>query len=630
MKTQQNASVQENEERENGEKGHSWLKIPVEQELYQPPRAGVILLQVLIGIFFFLLVIRFWYLQMHKGEFFARQAIENRMRQEYVLAPRGRILDLHDRILTDNRTTYGLFLIREDCLDLPATLAQISAWSQMPLSRVIERYQQDRIKIKPYEPLLMVPDINFDLVARIEAEIHAWPGLKIVVRTKRSYPERELFSHILGYVAEVNEQEMEKDPQLAMGDLMGKQGLELQMEKRLRGSKGLYEVEVDAHARVMGRRMRDEPKGGHDLKLALDRDLQQACWDALQGEDGCVVVMEPESGKVRALVTSPAYDNNLFAEGISHKDWEELRSNRSFPLQNRAIQSTYPPGSVWKLMMAALILESGVSAKETVFCPGYAKLGKQIFRCWKHSGHGSLNLEQALIHSCDVYFYLMAEKLGIDRIESFAKSCGFGKPTGIDLPHERSGLVPSKKWKQRRFGRSWLRGDTFNVSIGQGSTLVTPVQMANYVCAILNCGKLLEHAPREVMGTLPCRPERSNLLKMPCTERLLWAQPGSSAARMRRWEERPVLPRLSNCVWQPIDASGTRKCKRPCETMPGLLPGAEKTAKPTLSWSWWNMAVADLPLPVLSPRRCMSIFLVLSVGSQHPKSRSQDHGYAPF
>ncbi|MBO4334857.1 MAG: penicillin-binding protein 2 [Desulfovibrio sp.] len=519
MKTQQkNAPGQENEERENGEQGRSWLKIPVEQEHYQPPRAGVILLQVLIGIFFFLVVIRFWYLQMHKGDFFARQAIENRMRQEYVLAPRGRILDLHDRILTDNRTTYGLFLIREDCLDLPATLAQISAWSQTPLAKIIEKYQQDRIKIKPYEPLLMVPDLNFDLVARIEAEIHAWPGLKIIVRTKRSYPERELFSHILGYVAEVNEQEMEKDPELAMGDLMGKQGLELKMEKRLRGSKGLYEVEVDAHARVMGRSMRDEPKGGRDLTLALDRDLQQACWDALQGEDGCVVVMEPDSGKVRALVTSPAYDNNLFAEGISHKDWEELRGNRSFPLQNRAIQSTYPPGSVWKLMMAALILESGISSRETVFCPGYAKLGKQIFRCWKHSGHGSLNLEQALIHSCDVYFYLMAEKLGIDRIESFAKSCGFGKPTGIDLPHERSGLVPSKKWKQKRFGRSWVRGDTFNVSIGQGSTLVTPVQMANYVCALLNGGKLLkpqllEQAPREVVATLPCRPETLEFIK---------------------------------------------------------------------------------------------------------------------
>ena len=491
------------------EQGHSWLKIPVEQEHYQPPRAGVFFLQVLIGVFFFVVVIRFWYLQIHRGEFFAKQAIENRMRQERVLAPRGRILDVHDRVLTDNRTAYGLSLVREDCADIPATLAQISAWSGIPLSKVIDKYQQDRFKIKPYEPLLMITDINFDLVARIEAEIHAWPGLKIVVRTKRSYPERELFSHILGYVAEVNEQEMEKDQQLAMGDLVGKQGLELEMEKRLRGSKGLYEVEVDAHARVMGKAMRDEPQGGHDLKLSLDRDLQQAAWDALQDESGCVVVMEPYSGKVRALVTSPAYDNNLFAGGISHKDWELLRTDKTFPLQNRAIQSVYPPGSVWKLLMAALFLESGVNPKESVYCPGYAKLGKQIFRCWKHSGHGSLNLEQALIHSCDVYFYLMAERLGIDKLEKFAKACGFGKPTGIDLPHERSGLVPSKQWKNKRFGKAWVRGDTFNVSIGQGYTLVTPVQIAMYVSALLNGGKmlkpqLLENEEPTQMGTLPC------------------------------------------------------------------------------------------------------------------------------
>ncbi|MCR4666117.1 MAG: penicillin-binding protein 2 [Desulfovibrio sp.] len=488
------------------------MKIPVEQEHYQPPRFGVVLLQVMVGIFFFVVVIRFWYLQVHRGDFFARQAIENRMRQERVLAPRGRILDVHDHILADNRTAYGLYLVREDCYDIPATLAQISAWSGVPLAKVIEKYQQDRFKIKPYEPLLMITDINFDLVARIEGEIHAWPGLKIDVRTKRSYPERELFSHILGYVAEVNEQEMEKDPQLAMGDLVGKQGLELEMEKRLRGSKGLYEVEVDAHARVMGRSMSEEPQGGHDLQLALDRDLQEAAWEALQDKSGCVIVMEPDTGKVRALVTTPAYDNNLFARGISHKDWEMLRNDKTFPLQNRAIQSVYPPGSVWKLLMAALFLEHGVNPRETVFCPGYAKLGKQIFRCWKHSGHGSLNLEQALIHSCDVYFYLMAERLGIDNLEKFAKACGFGRPTGIDLPHERSGLVPSKQWKRKRFGKPWLRGDTFNVSIGQGFTLVTPVQIAVYVSALLNGGsllkpQLLEKDDRVVMGTLPCSKE---------------------------------------------------------------------------------------------------------------------------
>ena len=493
----------------DGQEGkHSWLNIHVEQEHYQPPRGGMILLQVLIGVLFFVVVIRFWYLQIHRGEVFAKQAIENRMRQEYILAPRGRILDLHERILTDNRTAYGLSLVREDCPDIPATLAQISLWSGIPLPKVWEKYDQDRARIKPYEPLLMITDINFELVARIEAELHAWPGLEIVVRTKRSYPERELFSHILGYVAEVNAQEMEKDPLLAMGDLVGKQGLELEMEKRLRGNKGLYAVEVDAHARIMSKTMQDEPRGGHDLRLSLDRDLQQACWDALQGESGCVVVMEPKNGKIRALVTSPAYDNNLFAEGISHRDWEQLRTNKHFPLQNRAIQSVYPPGSVWKLLMAACFLENGVDLNARVFCPGYAKLGKQIFRCWKHSGHGSLNMEEALIHSCDVYFYIMAERLGIDKIESFAKKCGFGSPTGVDLPHERSGLVPSKAWKQRRFGKVWVRGDTFNASIGQGFVLVTPVQIANYVAALLNNGEilkpsLLEHEPKVVLRKLP-------------------------------------------------------------------------------------------------------------------------------
>ena len=493
-------------------KAPSWLKIPVEQEQYQPPRGGVIFLQVLIGVFFFVIVIRFWYLQMHKGEYFARQAIENRMRQEYILAPRGRILDLHDNILADNRTAYGLTLVREDCQDLPSTLAQISEWSGQPLAKVQEKYAQDRIKIKPYEPILMIQDINFALVSRIESEIHAWPGLKIVVLTKRSYPERELFSHILGYVAEVNEQEMRKDPQLAMGDLVGKQGLELEMEKRLRGSKGLYEVEVDAHAKVMGKSMRDEPHGGRDLKLTLDRDLQEACWEALGTATGSIVVMEPETGKVRALVTTPAYDNNLFAEGISRKDWQELRNNTNFPMQNRAIQSIYPPGSVWKLLMAAMLLESGVGVHESVYCPGYARLGKQIFRCWKHSGHGSMDLEHALIHSCDVYFYIMAERMGIDRLEKFAKQCGFGQPTGIDLPHERSGLVPSKAWKQRRFGKQWVRGDTYNSSIGQGFTLVTPIQIANYVSSLLNGGKmlkpqLLEKESVESRGNLPCKRE---------------------------------------------------------------------------------------------------------------------------
>ncbi len=490
----------------------SWLKIQVESESYQPPRGGVILLQVLVGLMFFVLVTRFWYLQVHCGAEFTRQAQENRLRIERIFAPRGRILDDKGKVLADNRTAYGLSIVREDCRDIPATLAQISAWSGIPLPQIWEKFRQDRFKVKPFEPLLLITDIEFDLVARIASEIHAWPGLEIVVRTKRSYPERDLFAHVLGYVAEANEQEMAADSALAMGDLVGKQGLELKLEKQLRGRKGLYDVEVDAHARVLGKTLREEPRGGHELRLSLDIGLQKAAWDALNGEAGCVVVMEPHSGKLRALVTSPAYDNNLFAAGISQRDWDALRTNSRFPLQNRVIQSVYPPGSVWKLVMATMLLERGVSPHDSVFCPGQVKLGNQIFRCWRRGGHGSQNLVYSLINSCDVYYYLMGERMGIDKIEEFAKACGFGRPTGIDLPHEKSGLVPSKDWKRRRFGRPWARGETYNISIGQGYTLVTPVQVAVFVSALLNGGdllkpQLLDDAPREVRGKVPARPQ---------------------------------------------------------------------------------------------------------------------------
>lgn len=490
----------------------AWLKVQVDNEGYEAPRGGIIFLQVLVGFFFFVFVVRFWYLQVHRGPEFARQAQENRLRQELIFAPRGRILDVNEKVLADNRIAYGLSLTREDCRDLPATLAQISAWFDMPLAHVREKYNADRVKVKAFEPLLMVTDIDFPLVAKIESELHAWPGLEIVVRTKRNYPENDLFAHVLGYVGEANEREMEADSALALGDLIGKAGLEYNLEKSLRGNKGLYDVEVDAHARVLGKTLRGEPKGGREARLAIDSELQRAAWDALDGEAGCVVVMEADTGKLRALVTAPAYDNNLFAGGISKRDWEDLRTNKRSPLQNRVIQSMYPPGSVWKLVMSAMLLERGVNPRDTVHCPGYARVGRQIFRCWKRSGHGSVNMESSLIHSCDVYYYIMADRMGIDRIEQFAKACGFGAPTGIDLPHEKGGLVPSREWKKKRFKRPWARGDTFNVSIGQGAVLVTPVQMAVYMSALLNGGnvykpRLLDDDEPEVRRVLPCSPK---------------------------------------------------------------------------------------------------------------------------
>lgn len=461
-------------------------------EAYQPPRRGVILLELLILAFFVVFTSRFWILQVHQGADFAIQAQNNHWREEKVSAPRGRIFDVNSNVLADNRTTFGLSLIRDDVRDLTATLARVSVWTGLPLEQIEERYRQSRFKVKSFEPLLLAQDLDFALMARIESELYAWPGLEIVVLTRRSYPEKDLFAHILGYVAEANERELDKDEDLAMGDLVGKAGLELTMEKRLRGTKGLYDIEVDASGHMIDRILREEPIGGTNMHLAIDRDLQKACWDALGSQAGSIVVMEPDSGKVRAMVTAPAYDNNLFAKGISHRDWDALRTSPRFPLQNRSIQSVYPPGSVWKLVMAGCLIEKGISPNESVNCPGYAKLGNQIFRCWKHSGHGRQNLEQALFNSCDVYFYVMAERIGINAIEAFARASGFGSRTGIDLPHEKSGLVPSRDWKKRRHKISWTRGDTYNTSIGQGYTLITPIQIAVYVSGLLNGGDILK------------------------------------------------------------------------------------------------------------------------------------------
>ncbi len=470
----------------------SRIRVSKDNETYQPPRAGLFLLEFLILLFLCVFTARFYYLQILHGEEFAVQAQNNHWRVENLPAPRGRILDQRGRILADNRTTFGLSMVRDDVRDLAATLAQVSVWTGVPLEKVEERYRQTRLKVKSFEPLLLASDLDFDLVARIESELYLWPGLEIMILTRRNYPEKELFSHILGYVAEANEKEIDEDEGLAMGDNVGRSGIELTMEKRLRGSKSTVDIEVDASGHMVSRILREEPHKGRDLTLAIDRDIQQACWEALGTQAGSIIVMEPDTGKLRALVTAPAYDNNLFAGGISHRDWNALRTSPHFPLQNRVIQSAYPPGSVWKLVMAACFLKNGVSPQTSVFCSGATKLGNQIFRCWKHSGHGSQNLETALVNSCDVYFYLIAEKIGINKIEAFARECGFGEPTGIDLPGERSGLVPSRDWKKKRHKRAWTRGDTFNTSIGQGYTLTTPLQMAVYVSALLNGGEVLK------------------------------------------------------------------------------------------------------------------------------------------
>lgn len=491
--------------------------IEITTEGYQPPRLGIFLLNGLVAFFFLLFVLRFWYLQILHGEEYADKAHANRTRQERVYATRGIILDLQGNFLAENRPAYVLTLIREDCPDIPSTLAQVSRWTGAPLPQIQAKFRADATRVKSFQPQIVATDIPFERVGFIEQELFQWPGLSVDTRQRRFYPQVEHFAHILGYVSDASEKELKADEKLSLGDIVGKQGLELMLEKRLRGAKGQNLVEVDVLGRQLSKWQEEAPVAGENVRLSLDIELQKAASAALGEEAGAVVVLEPDTGKLRALVTHPAYDNNIFTATLSKEDWAAVVDDPRHPLQNRAIQSVYPPGSVWKLMMAGLLLEQGVDPKATVSCRGEIQLGSHTFRCWKRGGHGPVNMMTSLVSSCDVYYYEMGQRMGVDKIERFAKACGFGHATGIDLPHERPGLVPGREWKKRRFGENWARGETLNISIGQGYTLVTPLQMAVFVGALLNEGKLLkpsliENEPPEEQGQLPLSPSHRSFI----------------------------------------------------------------------------------------------------------------------
>ena len=480
-----------------------------EKTTYQPLKTSYILIQACILGLFFIFVTRFWFLQVYKGEEYAARARQNTIRLQSIYAPRGLIRDAQGRILAENEPAYALAIIREDSGDVLRALEQVSLWTGRPLEDILAEYERGRRRVKSFEPQMLVPNLSFELLARIESEAMFWPELKIVTRPRRTYLHGTTMAHILGYVAQANEQELNADPGLRLGDNVGKQGIEHALEEVLRGSKGLRQVEVDATGRQHNERILEQPRVGESISLSIDLELQQHIADLMQDQAGAVVVMEPLSGQVVSLVSEPSFNSNIFVEGVGRERWQELLSDPRHPLQNRAIQSAYPPGSVFKLAMAGCALSSpGFDADETVYCPGQYRLGNRVFRCWKKQGHGKVDLNAALVESCDVYFYRLGERLGVDVISAFATASGFGLKTGIELPHERDGLMPDREWKKKRFGVSWQGGETLNMSIGQGYSLVTPLQVARFVSALVNGGDLLrptlvQGGEPEVVGRLP-------------------------------------------------------------------------------------------------------------------------------
>ncbi|MGE4468667.1 MAG: penicillin-binding protein 2 [Desulfovibrio sp.] len=485
----------------------------------EPPRHGQLLLQLLVLLLFCLFTLRFWYLQVHEGQDFARKARANQLRQEHVYAPRGLVRARGGQLLATNEPAYALGIVREDCRDVEATLDEVSRWLGLDREKVGEVYRKGRGKVKPFEPLIISHDLGFEEVALVEANKLRWPELEILVRSRRNYTHGDLFCHVLGYVAEANEAELERDQGLSLGDHVGKLGLEKVMETRLRGIKGVREFEVDVTGRRMAEANTLPPRAGEDVTLSIDLGLQQLVHKGMAGKEGVVVVMDADTGQVLALVSEPTFDANHFTGGISTKEWRELSDDPRHPLLNRVTQSAYPPGSVFKIVMAGCGLhENMLNPAETVFCPGYLTLGSHTFRCWRRGGHGHVNLRRALVESCDVYFYRLGMKLGVDRISEFSFASGFGKPTGIDLPHEKGGNIPTREWKEKTYGERWQKGEDLNFSIGQGYTLVTPLQVARYISALINGGQLLKpqllaDAEPEVQGEVPLTGDQRDLIK---------------------------------------------------------------------------------------------------------------------
>jgi penicillin-binding protein 2 len=430
-----------------------------------------------------LLGARLWNLQVLRGEEMAALSENNRIRLRRDPATRGRVVDRNGQVVIDSAASFDAVLVPEDARDLPAvveTLAQILDQSAGDTQAILERAGRPK-----FQEVVIKRNLTYDEVAAIETRQLDLAGVTLRVTPSRIYPHGPTLAHVLGYVGEVTPADVERDAHYRAGDPIGKSGLEKVWETDLRGVEGGQQVEVDALGREL--RVLDEAEAvpGHTLVLSIDLALQQVAEQALGDKVGAVVALDPRNGDVLAMASEPSYDPNAFTGGIKPALWKELNEHERHPLNARATQGQYPPGSTFKIIVAAAALEEGLINPFTrIRCPGYLRYGNHTFRCWKHGGHGSVNLHEALVGSCDVFFYQIGARLGIDTLARYAREFGLGAPTGIEIGNERGGLMPDTAWKKRRYKQPWHKGETLSVAIGQGAVTATPLQMATAVAAI--------------------------------------------------------------------------------------------------------------------------------------------------
>lgn len=436
---------------------------------------------------------RLYYLQVIHSDEYTTMADENRMNIQLLPPLRGRILDRFGEEIASNRQNYRVVLIPEQTKSVEKTLDALAKY--VPAG-AIDREQvfKDIKRKRGFVPIPVLDNLTWEEFARINVNSPDLPGIQMDVGATRQYPYANLFAHIVGYVGAVSEkdlQNLEYDPLLELPEFrIGKSGVEKFYDKSLRGTAGFSRVEANAYGRVIRELNRQEGLPGHDAVLTIDTQLQEFATKRMGDDSAAAVVIDIHSGDILSMVSVPSFDPNEFANGISSKNWKELVENSKRPLGNKAIAGQYPPGSTFKMMVALAALESGVIKKDhEVFCGGHTNLGKHRFHCWKRGGHGTLDLENAISQSCDIYFYDIARKVGVDRIAEMANRFGLGNKLDIDIYGERGGLIPTKDWKFAVQGVPWQVGETYNVGIGQGFVLTTPLQLAVMTARLANGGK---------------------------------------------------------------------------------------------------------------------------------------------
>jgi penicillin-binding protein 2 len=440
-----------------------------------------------------LLMVGFWKLQVVQSEHFADLAERNRVRSIPIIAPRGAMLDRQGRVLVDSYPSFSILLLRDDPKSLAKSLPQIE--EGLGIDHDDLQQELDAAKSAPkFQPVIIKPAATEADIAFVESHRADLPLLELMMVQRRRYPDDQMLANAIGYVGEVSEQQLDdSDGHYRPGDIVGKAGLERQYNDQLEGTDGMRRVIVNSVGKVIRTLDNVEAIPGKPIQLTIDLDLQQIAETDMAGKQGAVVAMDAHTGEILAMLSKPTFDPNDFAVRIPKEEWQKLNTDKETPLLNRAIQAQLAPGSVFKIVMAAAMVDSKMIPESySVYCPGHANFYGREFHCWRPQGHGDVDLHRAIVDSCDIFFYNIGKQLGIDKIAYYGSGLGLGKRTGIDLPSEEPGLMPSEEWVERAYHHKWYAGETISVAIGQGAVTVTPIQLARMAAAVASGGTLVQ------------------------------------------------------------------------------------------------------------------------------------------